>query len=419
MNRKFVKSITILASVALSFTLIGGINVQAATSRSANITKIVANTYVGDVGQMVDSFEITVDDIKKVSNLKASDFDITSNYDGYSEKDGSSKSYTNDGITLTTKRNTIKMDVKDFKYAGAPDPKNPAGPVIPFNVTSVKYPTLNFNATKVTNLVTKTVDKFEKLTFTGSNGITIPYRLYSSNTGKAEPLVIWMHGAGEVGTDNVKPVTANRGAVAFAESGYATNVIAAQYPYVYSRDLTDSELKDMNKFFDAYEELINKLVADGKVDKNRIYVTGASMGGGLTLRFLLAKPNLFAASVAIATRNTVKDLSELKSIKTLPIWLFHCEDDGVNTSKTTTNIYNELKNLGDDKARLTLYTPAFMDSLRFYGIYAHHASWVPALNTKNMMYWLFSQTKAPASTLTTLTDVKVSSNWSEPIIAKV
>lgn len=397
MKRKFIQAMTITMSMAFVFTFLGGRTVKAADA--VKVTKITANTYVGDVGQMVDSFEITVDDITKVSGLKAADFDIASNYNGYTEKDGSSKIYTDDGIVLTTSGNTIKIDVKDFKYSGAPNPANPYGPSIPFSVTSSKYSTLDFDATKITNLLTKTVDKFEKLTFTGSNGVTIPYRLYSANTGKPEPLVLFMHGSGEVGTDNVKQITASRGAVAFAESGYTTNVIAAQYPYSYSRALSDTELKDMNNYFDAYEELINKLVKAGKVDKDRIYVTGLSMGGGLDLRFLLAKPSLFAASVVMSARNSVDltnvHLSELSSIKTLPIWLFHCEDDGLNTSKTSKDVYNELVKLGDSKAKLTIYTSEFMDSLGFYGIYPHHASWVPTLNNKDMMSWLFSQSKTP------------------------
>lgn len=385
MKRKILRGITTVLSLVMAFSVLGNTKVKAAGNVIVN--SVVANTYVADQGQMVDSFEITVDDINKVQGLKAEDFDITNNYDGYPLDENSAlrkDSYADDGITLNISGNTIKLDVKDFKYDSSLNGV--------FNVASAKYPELSFTSTNVTKVNTRTVDKFQKLTFTGSNGVTIPYRLYLTDTGRPEPLVIWMHGSGEVGTDNVKPVTASRGAVAWVEEGYNTNVIAAQYPYKFSVDLSDKELQDMKAYFKAYVELINKLVAEGKVDKDRIYLTGASMGGGLTLRFLLEDPDMFAGSVAIASRGTVKDLSELKSISNLPIWLFHADEDLTNSSSISKNIYNELQNLGNKNSKLTIYSTETMNSLRLYGG-LRHWSWVPTLNNKEMMSWLFSQSK--------------------------
>ncbi|MBD7910833.1 MULTISPECIES: prolyl oligopeptidase family serine peptidase [Clostridium] len=392
MNKNLKKIFTTLAIIAATTNFVlPSTRIKAATesiiTETISVQAITANTYVGDMGVMVDSFEIDVNDMSKTADLQATDFDITGNYDGYplnSEGKVSQDNYTNDEINLTVEGNKIKLSFKPFKY--------PGGNVSNFGVVCNKYPELSFTQTNVTKVNTRTVDEFENLTFKGSNGVTIPYRLRTVNTGKPEPLVIWMHGSGEVGIDNFKPITANRGAVAFAESGYATNVIAAQYPYKFSVELTDTELKDMKNFFNAYEELINKLVTEGKVDKNRIYLTGASMGGGLTLRFLLEKPNLFAASVAIASRGTVKDLSELNTISNIPIWLFHAEEDGTNSSTISKDIYNKLQGLGNDKSKLTIYSTEYMNSLKLYGGLLH-GSWVPTLNNKEMMSWLFSQSK--------------------------
>lgn len=386
MKKKELKIIARSITIILGLTFIRGVNIKAV--EEINVTGISANTYISDQGQMVDSFEINVDDIKKVEGIKAGDFDIINNYDGYplnSKGELVKENYVDDGISLSIKGNIIKIDVKDFKYDSSLTGV--------FSVTSVKYPKLSFTSKDVTKVNTKTVDEFEKLIFTGSNGVNIPYRLKSTKTGKPEPLVIWMHGAGEVGVDNVKPITANRGAVAFAESEQTTNVLAAQYPYKYSVELTDIELNDMKDYFNAYEELINKLVEQGKVDSNRIYLTGASMGGGLTLRFLLEKPNLFAASVAIASRGTVKDLAELEAISDLPIWLFHAEEDPTNASSISKNIYNKLKELGNNKAKLTIYSTEEMSALRLYGGILHW-SWVPTLNNSEMINWLYSQSKA-------------------------
>lgn len=395
MLKNFKKTIGMTISSMLVISTFCGANLKAASN--VNVNGVVANTYVADQGQMVDSFEITVDDISKVPDLKAEDFDITNNYDGYPiDKSGNiaRTNYSDDGIVLTKDGNKIKMDVKDFKYNSSMTGV--------FNVTCAKYPELSFTSSNVTKVNTRTVDQFENLTFTGSNGVTIPYRLHITNNSKPEPLVIWMHGAGEVGTDNIKPITASRGAVSWIEEGFETNVIAAQYPYKFSVDLTDKELQDMKNYFKAYKELIDKLVSEGKVDKNRIYLTGASMGGGLALRFLLEDPNLFAGSVLMSSRGTVKDPSELKAISNMPIWLFHAEEDTTNDVSISKNIYNELQSLGDKNAKLTIYSPDTMNSLKLYGA-LRHWSWVPTLNNKDMMNWLFSQKKegAPAETNTT------------------
>lgn len=345
---------------------------------------IKANLFIGDAGEMVDSFEITVDDISKVSDLVAEDFEITGNHDGFplnGDEEIVQENFEDNGIALTLEGHTIFMEVNDFKY--------PGGLRVEFEVSSTKYPELSFTKEDLGSVSTRTVDDFEKETFTGSNGVTIPYRLHIADTGNSEPLVIWMHGAGQVGKDNITPITANRGAVAFAESNHTTNVIAAQYPYVYSEELTDAELDDMTAFFKAYKELIETLIEEGKVDPNRIYLAGASMGGGLTLQFMLEEPELFAAVVSIASRGTIKDLDRLKSVTDLPIWLFHAEEDPTNVSQTSKNIYNKLLSLGSGHADITIYSTEYMHTLKLFGGLLH-CSWVPALNDDEMMDWLFS-----------------------------
>ncbi|WP_440111539.1 S-layer homology domain-containing protein [Paenibacillus sp. QZ-Y1] len=54
-----------------------------ANAETSGIERIQANTYVGDPGEMVESFDITVANMEQYKELKASDFDITGNYDGY------------------------------------------------------------------------------------------------------------------------------------------------------------------------------------------------------------------------------------------------------------------------------------------------------------------------------------------------
>ena len=357
------------------------------SAEQITVKDIQANLFIDDAGEMVDSFEIQIEDILSVQDLKEGDFEITGNYDGYPVNQAEEmvqEDFEDDGIELSIEGDSLILDVKDFKYPGGVESE--------YKITNEKYPALSFSKEDVTSINTKTVDQFEKATFTGGNDVTIPYRISVANSEKSEPLVIWMHGAGEVGTDNESHIRANRGAVSFAESDYVTSVIAAQYPYAYSEELTDEELQDMLDFFKAYRELIDSLVEDGTVDPDHIYLTGASMGGGLTLRFMLEEPELFAGVVTISSRGTVKDLEELNKVDHLPIWLFHAEDDPTNPSTVSKDIYNKLKDLGNDEAKLTIYDTEYMHSLNLYGGLLHWG-WVPALNDSEMMDWLFAQKK--------------------------
>ncbi|WP_181150940.1 S-layer homology domain-containing protein [Paenibacillus sp. PCH8] len=366
----------------------------------AEVTRIQANTYVGDPGEMVESFDITVADPEKYRNLKASDFEITGNYDGYPLNEAAEivqNNYEDDGIKLTIQDHTIHMEVEPFKY--------PGGMKSQFAVTSKTYPELSFDEKSVKQVTTRTVDAFEKGQFTGSNGATLSYNLKHSPSKEPKPLMVWLHGGGEVGTDGRNHLTANRGAVVWTESGYDTSVLAVQYPENYSFKIYDNpeQLAQMQAYFVAQYELIQKLVAEGEVDPNRIYLSGVSSGGGGAFRFLTQYPDLFAGAIVVAAKDTVADYTgsveafkqELKDIVNVPVWIMHAENDPTTDSRTSSLAYQALTELGAKHVKLALYDDAYMDSQRLYGG-LRHWSWVPAFNDKEVLASLFQLSKGTA-----------------------
>ncbi|GKU26613.1 LPXTG cell wall anchor domain-containing protein [Clostridium folliculivorans] len=409
----------VLMSLALACTtasfMLPTVKVSAATT-APNVTGIVANTYIGDAGRMVSSFQITVDDISKVSDLKASDFDITGNYNGIPLTLSSTVTpdYTDDGISLTTSGNIITMNVKPFKYQGAISfggtTKNN------FAVTCSKYSQLTFDASKVTKMTTRTVDDFTAGKFTGSNGITLQYRMYTSKKPGPQPLMVYLHGGGndEVGTDNISQLTANRAAVSTIEDGRSNSVLSVQFPENYSYKIYSipDQLKKMQDMFVTYKELIDNLVQTGKVDKDKIYLVGASSGGGGVFRFLMQYPDLFAGAIAISTKDTIGDYSQpedialpdfkekLKGITNIPLWIVASKNDLICNSNESKYAYDALKSLGDTKVNLTLLSDDYMATLGLGGFLLHWA-WVPVYNNyadtsvsnTGMMDWLFQQTK--------------------------
>ncbi|MGO4528640.1 S-layer homology domain-containing protein [Paenibacillus sp. 2TAF8] len=394
---KGIKLVSCMLALTLSLSVIWPGTTGA---ESAEVTQIQANTFVGDPGEMVESFDITVADVEKYKNLKATDFDITGNYDGYPLNAAGEivqDNYEDDGITLSMKDNTIHMTVKPFKY--------PGGLKSEFAVTNKTYPELSFDKKSVNQVKTRTVDEFEKAEFTASNGVTLSYNLKRSPSKEAKPLMVWLHGGGEVGTDGRNHLTANRGAVVWTESGYDTSVLAVQYPENYSFKIYNNaeQLPIMKAYFEAQVELIQKLVAEGEVDPDRIYLSGVSSGGGGAFRFLMQYPDLFAGAIIVAAKDTVADYTgsvdafkqELKGIVDVPMWIMHAQNDPTTDSHTSSLAYQALTEMGAKQVHLTLYDDAYMDSHRFYGGLKHW-SWVPAFNNKEVIASLFKLHKGTA-----------------------
>ncbi|MBI3469587.1 MAG: prolyl oligopeptidase family serine peptidase, partial [Planctomycetes bacterium] len=128
---------------------------------------------------------------------------------------------------------------------------------------------------------------------------------------KAWPLLLFLHGAGESGND-LKQVK-RHGPPKLVETGNELSfiVVSPQSP---------------GRGWDvqALNALLDDVVAKHKVDQNRIYVTGLSMGGFGTWSLAAAYPERFAAIVPICGGG---DPASAKRLKDLPIWVFHGAKD--------------------------------------------------------------------------------------------
>ncbi len=75
-----------------------------------------------------------------------------------------------------------------------------------------------------------------------------------------------------------------------------------------------------------FSALLDEIEANYRVDKNRIYVTGLSMGGHGTWTLALAEPNRFAAIAPVCGWSHPV---EFQKIANIPIWIFHGAKDFV------------------------------------------------------------------------------------------
>jgi predicted peptidase len=136
------------------------------------------------------------------------------------------------------------------------------------------------------------------------------------------------------------------------------------------------------------EDLLAKFLADYPVDKDRIYLTGLSMGGLGSWRLAVEHPELFAAVVPLCGGGDTKDVERIKD---LPIWNFHGGKDSVVPIRLSNEMVEALRKV-HGRVRYTVYASA------------DHNCWDQAYNTDALYRWMLEQSRGkPAEPQTTLT----------------
>ncbi len=173
-------------------------------------------------------------------------------------------------------------------------------------------------------------------TFTSSTGQTIGYRIYVpevTNATEKVPAVLFLHGAGERGTNNTAQLVHGVPQIMkyVIDGGHPAIVIAPQCPtgMQWVNAPWNAQTSTMNaepsKPLQAVIELVEKELASSPVDRSRIYVTGISMGGYGTWEMLQRFPEQFAAGMPICGGGDTNLASKLVS---LPIFVVHGDKDG-------------------------------------------------------------------------------------------
>jgi predicted peptidase len=215
---------------------------------------------------------------------------------------------------------------------------------------------------------------------------TLPFRLLYPlhyNKTKHYPVVVFLHGAGARGKDNELQLTSMPAMLAdsAARKKYPCFILAPQcaqkdvwvkFP-VFPNSLQATAQPTTSARLTL--ELLQKLQKQLPLDRNRIYITGYSMGGEGTFDFLTRRPNLFAAAVPICS---VADTSKAGLISRVPVWAFHGDQDNVNDVKYSRMMIAALKQHGG--------TPRYTE---YPGI--KHNCWATAYGTSALYEWLFAQ----------------------------
>lgn len=157
-------------------------------------------------------------------------------------------------------------------------------------------------------------------------GTAIEYNLYApENVDKAKkyPLVVFIADASTAGKDVTAPLTQGYGALV-----WATQESQRKNPcYVLVPQLSQVGVNDAYEHTPEVDDvigLVNKVVADNQVDPSRIYSTGQSMGGMMSMYYDVAYPDLFAASIFVDSHWDASKFGEL--VKHKFVWFIAGEN---------------------------------------------------------------------------------------------
>jgi predicted esterase len=178
----------------------------------------------------------------------------------------------------------------------------------------------------------------------------------------AYPLILFLHGSGERGLD-VEEVR---------KHGPHKYLLAHDNPFIIIEPQCDP-----GQWWHAcaVDDLLDEVCAKFRVDRERIYLTGLSMGGFGTWATAGESPERFAAAVPICGRGDPREAARMKD---LPIWAFHGAKDPTVPVKNSIDMVDALSALGG-RVKLTIYPEA------------QHDSWTEAYNTPELYQWLLRQ----------------------------
>lgn len=187
---------------------------------------------------------------------------------------------------------------------------------------------------------------------------------YATST-KSWPLILFLHGAGESGSD-----------LAVVKKHGPPKILETKKDFPFIVVSPQSPGRGWNP--DTLSALLDDVESNYRVDKDRIYLTGLSMGGYGTWSLAAAHPERFAAIAPICGGGNVRDASKLKA---LPIWVFHGAKDNTVPIARSEEMVKALKDVGSE-VKFTVYPEA------------GHDSWTETYDNPELYSWLLAHTRS-------------------------
>ena len=226
------------------------------------------------------------------------------------------------------------------------------------------------------------VDGFVARVFSNVVRRTMPYRLFipeNYNKEKKYPLVLWLHGAGGAGSDNLRQIQEDQilGTHVWTspenQERFGAFVVAPQSMGTW----TASGRTPLSQEMLMVLGIVDSLQSEFSIDPARLYVAGQSAGAFGVWNLIGNRPQLFAAAIAVCGGGNPSLATRFAE---MPIWVFHGDRDGTVPVDESRRMVEALRKSGG-KPRYAEY--------RSVG----HDVWKLAFADPDLPEWLFSQHK--------------------------
>lgn len=232
------------------------------------------------------------------------------------------------------------------------------------------------------------VDGFQARVLKNAKGETMPYRLFvptNYDAKKQYPLVLWLHGGGGRGTDNLKQISGGNTSgtrvwiSATAQRKYPTFVLAPQCPE--GESWTTFDPVRSSRQLNLALEVLAFVEKEFNVDSTRRYISGQSLGGFGTWCVVTEHPGKFAAAIPVCGGGAESLAPKLTKT---PIWAFHGALDMTVSVERSRRMITAIRTAGG-QPRYTEYADR------------GHNSWDPAFSEPELLEWVFAQKSAKAN----------------------
>jgi predicted peptidase len=217
------------------------------------------------------------------------------------------------------------------------------------------------------------------------SSFTMPYRLYRPSAPGKLPLVLFLHGSGGQGDDNLKQLGLGNifGTRVWLlpenQKKFPCYVVAPQTDRGWTRyDFSQQPARKVPGFGEGARvalEVVDALCREFAIDEHRIYVTGQSMGGAGVWHVTAHRPKFFAAALPCCGTSTFEPA--IDSIAT-PVWNFQGAADETVPVSVSRDRIAELEKAGAH--------PLFTE---YAGV--DHNVWEWAYTEPALGKWMFAQ----------------------------
>jgi glyoxylase-like metal-dependent hydrolase (beta-lactamase superfamily II)/poly(3-hydroxybutyrate) depolymerase len=230
---------------------------------------------------------------------------------------------------------------------------------------------------------------FKSSKYEDGQGNVLPYSYFvpssQNDTSAKFPVILYLHGENECGTDNETQLVTTECATIWIEPDH----LAINPAYVLAPQAPQGSNWTAEPVYSCVLTLLKQFIENHPdIDSGRIYIVGFSMGGTGVWNMILKNPAMFAAAMPICGNadSFLGDFDAFKALKNMPILVVHSIDDPISPVSGSNNAIAALREAGNQ---------CVGSNTSIWGmgsVIPAHNAWYPAFHNYEVIYnWLFEQ----------------------------